>query len=359
MLPKKMIAIFIISLLVIVIAGCAIFQRDFPRYTTSPNYDAEQGKFVNPQTLRSVSFKDGVSGLFKMLQGESQYGPKAEFPMVKPDWPLFLNDSGNSRFIWFGHSTLLMRVGKQTIAVDPVLGASVSPLLINMRRYQAPAAPLDEWPEVNVVLLSHAHYDHFEADTLKQLAENAAHFIVPLGMTVYLTPLGVDKGQITELDWWQSVKYAGVNYTLVPAWHNSGRSLSDSNKSFWGGYIVQYADETIYYSGDTAYGPHFAEIGRRFPHIDVAFIENGQYDLRWPDDHMLPALTVQAAVDVKPQRVVPVHWGAYTMAFHPWDEPVRQSVPRLKQQGLQPLTPLQGQVFDAKTETVEWYLPTE
>jgi len=336
-----------------------MFPRSFPAYPNSPNYDLEKEKFVNPQPLRSVTFSDGASGLFKMLQGESQYGPKAAFPMMKPDWPLFLSDDGTSRFIWFGHSTLLMRVGKQTVATDPVLAASVSPVVINMRRYQAPAAPLAEWPQVNVVLLSHNHYDHFEEDSLKQLAQGKAQFIVPLGMGEYLKPLGIDKAQITELDWWQATEYNGVQYTLVPAWHNSGRSLRDSNKSFWGGYMVQHADETVYYSGDSAYGSHFAEIGKRFPNINMAFIENGQYDRRWPDDHMLPELTAQAAVDVKARHVVPVHWGAYTMAFHPWSEPVRKSIPEMRRRGLAPLTPYQGQVFDADTLTKEWYLDVE
>jgi len=342
-----------------IIAGCVLFPRSFEAYPDSPNYDAEKRKFTNPQTLRSVTFSDGASGLFKMLQGESQYAPKNKYPMMKPEWPLFLKDDNTSRFIWFGHSALLMRIGKQTVAIDPVLGPSVSPLVINMRRYQEPAAPLSEWPQVNVVLLSHNHYDHFEEETLKQLAAAKALFVVPLGMGEYLKPLGADSIHIKELDWWQSVEHGGVRYTLVPAWHNSGRSLRDSNKSFWGGYIVQHADETVYYSGDTAYGPHFAEIGRRFPNIDVAFIENGQYDRRWPDDHMTPDLSVQAAVDVKAHHVVPVHWGAYSMAFHPWNEPVLKSVPEMHARGLKPLTPYQGQVFDAETETNMWFQEVE
>ncbi|EKT62920.1 MBL fold metallo-hydrolase [Providencia burhodogranariea] len=336
-----------------------MFSRDYPNYPESANYDNIKKRFINPQELRSVTITDGISGLFKMLGGESQYAPKATFQMEKPDWSLFLSDDGISRFIWLGHSTLLMRIGKQTIVTDPVLGSSVSPLVINMRRFQKPAAPLSEWPQTDVVLISHNHYDHFESETLQEMAKTKVQFIVPLGMGEYLKPFGIDQANINELDWWQTIEYAGIHYTLVPALHNSGRSLSDSNKSFWGGYIVQQDDETIYYSGDSAYGPHFTEIAQRFPNISIAFIENGQYDRRWPDDHMLPEKTVQAAVDIKPRRVVPVHWGAYTMAFHPWNEPVRKSIPLMKQKGLHPLTPYQGQVFDAETKTQEWFLNVE
>ena len=342
------------------IAVWALIPQKFPAYPGSPHYDAARKIFVNPQQLRSVTLADGANGLLKMLQGERQYAPAGPLPMAQPDWPLFLRDDGTSRFVWFGHSTLLMRIGGQTVAADPVLGASVSPLRINMRRYQPPAAPLADWPQPDVVLISHNHYDHFEEDTLRQLAQSpATHFIVPLGIGAYLKQLGVTEAAITELDWWQHVERAGLRYTVVPAWHNSGRGLKDAKKSFWGGFVIQGGGETVYYSGDSAYGPHFAEIGQRFPDIDIAFIENGQYDRRWPDDHMFPQLTAQAAADVKPRRVVPVHWGAYSMAFHHWNDSVRRSVPLMREKGLQPMTPIQGQVFDGGTATKEWYLSVD
>lgn len=351
--------IFFLGLFILLVIGCAIFSRTFPQYLTSANYSQEKKVFVNPQLLRSVTLSDGATGLFKMLGGESQYKPKIKFPMQKPDWSLFLKDDGINRFIWFGHSTLLMRVNQQTIAVDPVLGPSVSPLVINMRRFQEPAASIDEWPQTDIVLISHNHYDHFEEETLRQLGQQNARFIVPLGLSEYLKPLGIDAKNIEELDWWQTAVVGENRYTLVPALHNSGRSLTDSNKSFWGGYVIQDMNETLYYSGDTAYGPHFAEIAKKFPNINIAFIENGQYDKRWPDDHMFPSLTAQAAFDINPQRIVPVHWGAYAMAFHPWNESVRESIPMMRDKGLTPLTPYQGQVFDINTQTSEWYLDDE
>ena len=325
-------------------------------YPNSPHYDAVRRAFDNPQPLRGVTFIDGVTGLGKMLLGDARYGPKVPLPSARPDWPLFLKDDGPSRFVWFGHSTLLMRIGGQTVAADPVLGASVSPLVVNMRRFQPPAAPLADWPPPDVVLISHNHYDHFEEATLRELARTPAHFIVPLGLGAPLKQLGVAAAALTELDWWQTHQHGGLRYTLVPALHNSGRGLTDANKSFWGGFVIQHGDETYYYSGDTTYGTHFAEIARRFPGIDIAFIENGQYDRRWPDNHMFPEQTAQAAADLRARRVMPVHWGAYSMAYHPWDEPVRQSVPAMRARGVDPLTPLQGQVFDSGTQTSEWYL---
>ena len=179
--------------------------------------------------------------------------------------------------------------------------------MVNMRRFQPHAALLADWPQPDVVLLSHNHYDHFEEHTQRALAQTPAHFIVPLGLDAYLKPLGV--ADITELDSWQHAQRGDLRITLVPAFQTSGRSLSDGARSFWGGFVLQHGGETIYYSGDSAYGPHFAEIGRRFPDLGIAFVENGQYDRRWPDNHMFPEQTAQAAADVKPRRVMPVHWG--------------------------------------------------
>lgn len=341
-------------------AACAMSPRRFSVYPHSPNFDLQREAFTNPQPLRGVGFADSVTGLLKMLQGESHYAPPAPLPTVVPDWPLLLRDEGGSRFIWFGHSTLLMRIGAQTVVVDPVVGNSVSPLAIHMKRFQPPAAPVADWPRADVVLLSHNHYDHFEEDTLRQLVQREGgaplHFIVPLGLGAWLTPLGVAAADITELDWWEAAERAGVRYTLVPAWHNSGRGLRDGNKSFWGGFVVQHGDETIYYSSDSAYGAHFAEIAQHFPRIDIAFIENGQYDRRWPDNHLSPEQTAQVAAELQPRRVVPVHWGAYTMAYHRWDDPVRRSVPLLRERGVHELTPRLGQVFDVATPSEAWYL---
>ena len=345
-----------LTLLLLALLAWALWPRVFPAYPHSPHYDAARQVFVNPQPLRGVTLVDGATGLLKMLQGERRYAPGAPLPTVQPDWARFLRDDGISRFVWFGHATLLMRVGGQTVAIDPVLGDSVSPLHVNMRRYQPPVAPLADWPPPDVVLISHNHYDHFEEATLRQLAATRAHFVVPLGLGAYLRPLGVAADAITELDWWQASERAGVRYTLVPALHTSGRGVHDGRKSFWGGFAVQQGGETLYYSGDSAWGTHFAEVARRFPGIAIAFIENGQYDRRWPDDHLFPEQTAQAAVALRPRRVMPVHWGAYSMAYHRWDEPVRRSVPAMRARGLHPLTPLQGQVFDAGTETGEWYL---
>ena len=141
----------LLLLALLAVAACvALVRRGHPAYPHSPHFDAARQIFVNPQQLRGVTLFDGATGLLKMLQRDGQYGPAALLPTVSPDWPLFLKNDNTPRFIWFGHSTLLMRLGMQTVAVDPVLGPSVSPLTVNMRRFQPHAALLADWPQPDV-----------------------------------------------------------------------------------------------------------------------------------------------------------------------------------------------------------------
>jgi L-ascorbate metabolism protein UlaG (beta-lactamase superfamily) len=154
-----------------------------------------------------------------------------------------------------------------------------------------------------------------------------AKFIVPLGLANKLEYWGISAQQITELDWWQQYRFENINITAIEAQHASGRKMRDSNRSLWVGWIIQDQKQTICYSGDNGYGPHYAEVGKRHPQIDIAFIENGQYDMRWVATHMHPEQTAQTAKDVGAKHFVPVHWGAYSMALHHWNEPVLKIIP--------------------------------
>ena len=181
------------------------------------------------------------------------------------------------------------------------------------------------------------------------------HFLVPLGMEVLLRRWGVKAENISAADWYQSHTVGGVTFTATPARHDSSRNLADHNRMLWAGWAVEGGGQRFYFSGDSSYGSHFADIGRHFGGFDLAFMENGQYDRRWPDNHMFPEQTVQAAIDVGARRMMPIHWGAFSLAMHDWDEPVRRSIPLAIERGLPVLTPLIGQVFDADTKTGLWW----
>ena len=343
-------------LLALLLSGCLMLNLrsdDFPVYPESDHYDPVAGKFYNREPQRAPV--DRISALWRAVFDAKSMHPPKPLPVVQPDWALF-QSGPRSRFVWLGHSTLLLRVGGQTVLVDPVFAERVSPIPGMMNRFQPPPVMLDDLPPVDVVLISHNHYDHLEEASIRKLAGRSNHFIVPLGVGVLLRKWGVPADNITELDWWQQAGRGGVTYTAVPARHYSSRSLGDHSRTLWAGYVLEHDGERIYYSGDSSQSTYFDDIARRFGHFDLAFIENGQYDYRWADNHLFPEETADVAARLKVRRLVPVHWGAYPMALHSWNDPILRLIPKVRELGIVTLTPKLGQVFDADTETEAWYL---
>ncbi|WP_238480153.1 MBL fold metallo-hydrolase [Eikenella glucosivorans] len=367
----------------------------YPPYPASDHYDPVRRRFFNPEPQRLLRPLD-FAGAFKMFRRQGRF-PARPLPFMRPDFSAFSQAGGRlpenersefrqnecsefrqnerggflqkgqgvlgahqadeqaARFVWFGHSTLLLRVAGLNILTDPVFGMSAAPHNGMFRRFQPPPAAPQELPPLDVILYSHSHYDHLEEAFVRRVARSGVRFIVPLGMEVLLRRWGVPAGNILTADWYQRHHVGAVGFTAVPARHDSSRNLADRNRALWAGWAIEGGGQRFYFSGDSSYGSHFAEIGRRFDGFDLAFVENGQYDRRWPDNHMFPEQTVQAAIDVGARRLMPIHWGAFSLALHDWDEPVRRSMPLAQSRGLPVLTPLMGQVFGVDTETRFWW----
>ena len=333
-----------------------ITHTDFPIYPASDHYDPTIGKFYNTPATRPL--KSGIMGeMWTMFSQEKQFHPPTRLPMQPPDWKAFLAPSECVKMIWFGHSTVLMRVNDKTILFDPVYAKTVSPVGLMMHRFQEPPARLDELPPIDWIVYSHAHYDHLDKVVVQHFIKNQPNtqFLTPLGVGAYLREWGVAPQQIRELDWWQSFDLTGTKLHAVPARHNAARTSFDKDKSLWAGWVVETPIEKIYFSGDSSYATHFAEIGKRFGGFDLALMENGQYNVLWEDNHMFPEQTVQAAMDTNARRWVPIHWGAYPLSTHAWDASVRESSRIAAEKQLPMLTPLMGQVFDVNTPTEQWW----
>lgn len=211
-------------------------------------------------------------------------------------------------YTWIGHSTFLLQMSGLNILTDPVWAKRMG----FQKRLTEPGIPVEELPDIDVVVISHGHYDHLDFPTLKKL-KGDPHYFVPIG----LKPLFKRKGyhHVTELRWWEKVEYKGIQLHFVPAQHWTRRSLNDMNTSHWGGWILQSLYETFYFVGDTGYFPGFKEIAERFS-IDTVFMPIGAYEPEWfmADSHISPEDSVKAFLELQAKHFVPMHYGAYRLA---------------------------------------------
>lgn len=250
---------------------------------------------------------------------------------------------GALRATWIGHSTVLLQLGAMNVLTDPIWSERASPLsMVGPRRLVPPAIPLSSLPPLDVILLSHDHYDHLDASTVRALARAhpMARWVAPLGVGPLLTALGVT--QVVELDWWQSTRAADTTITAVPAQHFSGRSLGTRDQTLWAGFAIVAEGWRVLFGGDTGYHPEFAEIGRRLGPFDLALLPIGAYSPRWfmrpvhmdPDEAVAAAIDLGRGADGRTPMVLATHWGTFRLTDEPMDEPPMRMVQAWAAQGL-------------------------
>ena len=253
------------------------------------------------------------------------------------------------RVTWLGHSTQLIEIDGHRALIDPVFGPRTSPFSwAGPKRFHPPPLPLDELPPLDAVVLSHDHYDHLDYPTIVRLAQTEVPFVTPLGVGAHLELWGVAPGRITELDWWETHRIRDLELTATPARHFSGRSLTmgDRDHTLWAGWALRGRDHRVYFSGDTAMFPGFAEIGARLGPFDLAMIEAGAYSSLWRDVHIGPEQAVLASQLVRAERMLPVHWGTFDLALHGWTEPIERIVAAASRSGVALATPRPGESVD-------------
>jgi L-ascorbate metabolism protein UlaG (beta-lactamase superfamily) len=276
-------------------------------------------RFVNldgsgPNPLRDV-WKWAVAD--KLAGRRRKSPPRATVASVTPDHAALRVPPGPgepARLVWLGHASWLVQIAGVSLLIDPVLGDGIFGF---SRNVQAPL-PVDALPPIAAQLVSHNHYDHMDAPSLRAVGTPV---VSGLGNGRHLG----GRPPLTELGWWDAADVAGVRVTYVPSQHWSRRSLSDSNRSLWGGFVIEASGISIYHSGDTAYFEGFAEIGRRFPRLDVALLPIGAYDPRWfmARQHMNPTDALDAFRDLGARTMIAMHWGTFKLTDEPLDEPPR------------------------------------
>lgn len=304
-----------------------------------------RNKFMNLiPTSTMNSPREMLSVTVEMIRGTPGRRPRREVPVLTPS-PAELRNTGETKVIWLGHSSLLIQMGGLTLLTDPMFGHAPSPFpFIGGKRYSSkPPLDADALPQVDAVLLSHDHYDHLDYGTIRKLRSKVRRFFVPLGVGAHLERWGVPSEHITEADWWDELEFEGLKLVCAPSRHFSGRNLTDRDATLWCSWVLDGGGKKIYFSGDSGYGPHFREIGRRFGPFDLTLMECGQYNEKWAAIHMMPEETVQAHQDVGGRLLLPIHWGAFTLSLHAWTEPVERAAAAAEKAGAAIITPRIGE----------------
>ena len=317
------------------------------QYSISKHWDGK--KFVNLEvTKMEFSLQTIPKLLYKHFYERNERIPKVHLPIIPFDKNAFLASSSKSKFIWYGHSALKMRVQNKTILIDPMFGSNASPIApFATKRFSANTINIiDDFEEIDAVFLSHDHYDHIDVASLEKLIPKTKQFFVALGIARHLIKWGVDANKIIEFDWWQEHYFDDIKITYTPTRHFSGRGLTDKAKSLWGGWVFNTPTESIYFTGDGGYGQHFKEIGNRLGPFDIGFVECGQYNENWHQIHMYPEESVQAAIDAKIATTVPVHWAGFALALHKWKEPIERFTHEANQKNINFNTPKIGEIFE-------------
>ncbi len=326
-----MMFLMIVLLAVSVLFGLYMWYPPFggrsPKKTFRSSKNYNRNKFRNtPPTALRLDSKELLPFLRRIAR-RANAQPAKPLTMQKPDFDAFRTGRG-LQLIWLGHSTVLARIGGQTILFDPVFGKRVSPFSwVGPKRFAFTSQlAIEDLPPIDAVVISHDHYDHLDYYSIKRLKSKTKRFFVPLGVGSHLRRWGIAEDSITELDWWQESVYNGLTIACTPAQHFSGRGLHDRDATLWSSWVVQSTSDRLFFSGDGGYGAHFKQIGKRYGPFTATLLECGQYDPLWPKIHMTPEQTVQAHIDLGGKIMLPIHWGAFALAPHAWTNPAERVV---------------------------------
>jgi len=325
-------------------ASCAFNPA---RATPQASPQFHDGKFQNPVPIEKLSFGE-MARLWWTFMFDKPKGtvPQQPVPVHALTRAALLAAPDNTLYR-LGHSTMLIKLAGEFYLTDPVFSERASPVQwAGPARFHAPPISIDELPPIRAVILSHDHYDHLDHAAIKALAGKTAIFLTPLGVGDRLVDWGVDADKVKQFDWWQDVQLGEVRLVATPAQHFSGRGLNDANSTLWASWVIQHDDLRLFFSGDTGYFKGFKEIGAKYGPFDVALLETGAYDRRWPDVHMQPEQTMQAFHDLNAAWLMPVHNGTFDLGLHRWQDPYERIAQLAQDKGVKLTTPEMGEAVN-------------
>lgn len=328
------------------------------RIRRSPNF--ADGTFQNPEGARTRPTGSTLefAKIYFRKEERIRRGPAGTVPVHATTLAdLARPPVGGVRITWMGHSSVLAEIDGRRVLFDPVWGERCSPFSwVGPKRLHPVPVPLAALGPVDVVVISHDHYDHLDMPTIQALAGTDTVFAVPLGVGAHLERWGVPADRLRELDWNEATKVAGLTLTATPARHFCGRGLRNFQHTLWASWAVAGPEHRIYHSGDTGYFSGFRGIGAEHGPFDVTMIQIGAYSEFWPDIHMTPEEGVRAHLDLQGGRpdgvMLPIHWGTFNLAPHPWSAPGEGTITAAGRAGVKVALPVPGEPFEPATGSV-------
>jgi L-ascorbate metabolism protein UlaG (beta-lactamase superfamily) len=362
---------FLAIILFIVLIG-VLFVNLSPEFGAKPSKEKKasyeqldyfsEGKFANLiPTKMDMDLGKALKMIPEFFKNDSSRAPSFELPIVSRDSLELVEDSIPTRLVWFGHSAFLLQIDGKNILIDPMLGEvpAPNPLLGKKRFFKDLPIEIEKLPQIDLIIISHDHYDHLDYGSIQKLKGKTKQFYVPLGVGAHFERWGVSPDQIHEMEWWEEADVAGLTLAFTPSRHFSGRGPNDRFSTLWGSWVIRGRKDNIYFSGDSGYGPHFKEIGDKYGPFDFAMMECGQYNRRWKEIHMVPEETALAGRDVKAKIIMPIHWAAFTLAMHSWTDPVERVTAKAKEINQPLFVPKIGEFIilkDSLRTKEEWWI---
>ncbi len=354
MISRKKKMFLYTSLILVIVATIAVWRvfrhpafghapegERLARIERSPNY--KNGEFHNQEpTPRLVKGGNRIRLLWKFLFEKPQHlRPEQKIPARQTN--LYELDPRKDQVVWLGHSSYLLQISGIRFLIDPVLTHKF-PASLMMKPFDSEYLykPTDI-PPVDFLIITHDHWDHLDYATVKQLQDIVGKVVCPLGVGAHLEYWGYAPEQIVELDWYEDALLGdGNSIHCLPTRHFSGRNLTP-NKTLWASFLLEVSRQKIYIGGDGGYDGRFKEIAKRFAPIDLAIMENGQYNEDWHFVHLLPEELKTAIKDLQASKVLTVHHGKFALARHAWNEPLRNAGKIAQELGIPLLTPIIGE----------------
>ena len=315
---------FITFLFVIIIYNSSLIAME-----KKPYHHLSDGTFRNPEgsPVRSKDVKFSYRQFSKEKKKIDLTVPK-EHVVDKEIVLSELKKHENENYIaWIGHATYLIKLGNTTIITDPVFSKNAGPLIFGPNRFTEPALKLDEIPKTDLFLLTHNHYDHQDMSTIRRFPFKDAKVLLPLNLGKYFTPYRFK--DVNEMDWYDEIEVNDdLKVTFLPAVHWSKRSLTDTNKTLWGNFLIEYKGKKIFFACDTGYGNIYKELGEKYGPIDITLINIGAYNFKPMFDksiyHTTPEEALNVAQDLKSKKVIGMHWGTFVLSLEPIMEPPKR-----------------------------------